>query len=97
MSITLTVDDKKTLERALDCWGEEAQIGMAYEELGELITALNHFKRGRIGEYELASEVADVLIMVNQLSILVGPQVVQDQIVFKMDRLRQRLRAFTQP
>ena len=48
MSITLTVDDKKTLELALDCWGAEAQIGMAYEELGELITALNHFKRGRI-------------------------------------------------
>ena len=34
-------------KKALKTWGEEAQVNMLDEEVGELITAVARFKRGR--------------------------------------------------
>ena len=41
-------DDKIELyKKAIATYGKEAQIGIAFEEMGELIVALNHYKRDR--------------------------------------------------
>lgn len=95
MSLKIPFGDYFTLVDALEVWGQEGQFGMANEELAECITAINQFKRGRIGKAELASEVADVFIMASQLAIIAGEGDVQDQIDYKMRRLRLRLDACT--
>lgn len=91
MSISLPFKSYPTLIDALETWGVNEQFGMANEEFGECITAINQFKRGRISKEKLASEIADVFIMANQLAIIAGECDVQEQIEYKMRRLQGRL------
>lgn len=91
MSINLPFNSYPTLIYALETWGRDEQFGMANEEFGECITAINQFKRGRIGKEKLASEIADVFIMANQLAIIAGECEVQEQIEYKLRRLKSRL------
>lgn len=91
MSIKLPFTDYGTLVNALETWGVEEQFGMAVEECGELLTAINQLKRGRIDKSKLATEVADVFIMMNQLAIIAGEPEVQEQIEYKLRRLKERL------
>lgn len=81
------ISDEEIFKKALEKWSEESQIGMVYEECGELIAALNQFYRGRIGLAELIDEVADVTIIIKQLSHLLGHERVNDRVVFKMTAL----------
>lgn len=67
--------DKETFEiykLALDKWGIEAQIGMLIEECGELLSAVNKFNRSRCSSDDVLTELADVSIMVEQLSLIYG-------------------------
>ena len=67
--------DKETFEiykLALDKWGIEAQIGMLTEECGELLSAVNKFNRSRCSSDDVLTELADVSIMVEQLSLIYG-------------------------
>lgn len=94
MSINLPFASYPTLIDALETWGEEEQFWMAVEECGELLTSLNQLRRRRIDKAKLASEVADVFIMMNQLAIVVGEPEVQEQIEYKIRRLKERLDSF---
>ena len=89
--------DYAVLENALHTWGFDNQIGMVHEELGELLTAINQWKRGRVTKEQLASEVADAFIMVSQMAVIVGYGQVQDLIEYKTDRLKQRLVDYNAP
>ena len=54
-------------ERAIKKWGMVAQIDMMIEEAGELIVALQHFKRGRDGSLkEVIEEIIDTELMIEQ-------------------------------
>ena len=82
------------LEEAIRQWGEEAQYGMAIEEIGELLTVLNHHWRGRATIHDVAEEIADVQIMLVQLSMMLcdgGPGIVEMKRHEKLDRLEKRL------
>jgi hypothetical protein len=57
---------------AVKQWGADFQIGMVAEEVGELLSALSKFKRGRIRPMELASEIADVQIMLEQIPHIIA-------------------------
>ena len=96
MGLKIPFGDYNTLVDALETWGRDEQFGMANEEFGECITAMNQFKRGRISKAELASEVSDVFIMASQLAIIAGESDVQEQVEYKMRRLRLRLDSFLQ-
>jgi NTP pyrophosphatase (non-canonical NTP hydrolase) len=50
-------------DAAIAKWGVGAQKNMAYEEIGELLTALARDDRGRVTTEELLTELADVTIM----------------------------------
>lgn len=77
-------------ERALSAWGEEAQIGMCIEEAGEMLAAINHFKRGRIEKGEMIEEFVDVYIMMSQMRYM--NQELFDVIFdMKVRRIKQRL------
>lgn len=72
-------------------WGEEAQYDQAVEECAELITALKHLRRGRIGKDEVAGELADVYLMIGQLVYMLGEERVATAIEEKLARLRGHL------
>lgn len=73
-------------------WGEEAQYDQAVEECAELITALKHFKRGKNDKQAVINELADVTLMLGQLSWMFGQEQVDEAIqakLAKLDRLMQ--------
>ncbi len=86
-------------ERALKEWGETSQVDMAIEEAGELIVAIQkYFKRYSSTTQQLeqklknlATEIADVEIMCDQLRCIIGDQLVNDEKESKLERLERRL------
>lgn len=86
-------EEKLLYEQAIKKWGVSSQVNMAYEEMGELISALNKFSRGRISTDELITEIADVQIMVEQLSVMFGISAVSSEKEMKLRRLNYRLKS----
>ena len=85
--------EKEILRKAINKWGNSVQLSMVKEELAELIVAVSHWERERIKKDELASEIADVLIMINQLKLMVSVsdyQIDQHRSL-KLARLKERL------
>jgi len=91
MKIELTEVESITLNKAIELWGVKAQVGMVMEECGELLTALNRFDRGRATAEDVASEIADVIILMAQMKVIFGDKIVQDAIDFKSQRLIDRV------
>lgn len=78
-------------QKALSKWGEEAQLNMVYEEVGELLTAMSRFKRGRTSHYDVMTELADVSIMVEQIATLMNYEDFEKEKDYKLTRLKERL------
>lgn len=76
---------------ALEKWGVADQTSMAIEEMAECMVAINHAKRGRIAASSLASEIADVEIMMGQMRFLVGSELVDREKKKKLKRLLERI------
>lgn len=82
---------RQILSKAISEWGIEAQTNLAIEEMGELIVAINHYRRGRAGIAAVQEEIADVIIAMSQLAMINGEEDVQKFIEEKTERLEQRL------
>ena len=78
-------------QATIDKWGEDAQYDQAVEECAELITALKHYRRGKIDRQTVIAELADVTLMLGQLSWMFGPEQVDAAIKTKLDKLAQLL------
>ena len=78
-------------KKAIATYGVEPQRKMAIEEMAELTNALMKFDRGRNTVDDIIEEIADVTIMMSQLSIIYGEKAVQLQIDYKTQRLARRL------
>ncbi len=65
----LTFEDN-VIRSAIKVFGADAQEQMAIEECSELIQAICHHRRGR--ESNIAEEIADVEIVLEQLKIIHG-------------------------
>lgn len=91
-------DERDLFSLALRTWGPGPQVGMLHEEIGELLMALNKVQRAhpdRASEVfdNLAEEVADVLIMLDQMQVLFRMETrVETWRQTKVQRLRDRLR-----
>jgi NTP pyrophosphatase (non-canonical NTP hydrolase) len=80
---------------ALKRYGAPAQVNMTKEECAELIVALSHFERGRGSKAEIAEEIADVAIMLEQMTLMLGPEgpvMVSSKVTEKVIRLEERLK-----
>ena len=78
------------LTSAIEKYGEKAQEEVAIEELSELIQAICHKHRGR--EHNIAEEIADVEIMLEQLKIINDcPNQVRVIKAEKLFRLKERV------
>ncbi len=82
---------KYTLNNALLLWGEEKQTALAIEEMGELLVAMNHHKRGRVGVEAVQEEIADVKIAMDQLAMIYGEEGVSEFEKKKLARLKDRI------
>lgn len=78
-------------QATLEKWGEEAQYDQTIEECAELIAALKHFKRGRVSEDHIIDELADVILMSEQLMYMFGEGRVSQAIDKKIHKLRSLL------
>lgn len=96
----MTNTERKTFCAALSCYGAQAQITMAFEEMAfeemaELQDVLCKFLRGRVDGDTLANiaeEIADVGIMLDQMAIEFEVEdAVAEQRAYKVRRLRSRL------
>lgn len=86
---------KQILEKAISTYGREAQTNMMLEEMGELITAINKYRRAYIGAEKsvalanIVEEMADVQIMLDQMRLMFGDTTEQEE--YKVQRLASRL------
>lgn len=89
----ITYEERKAVyEQALAKWGIEAQSQMAIEEMSELTKELCKVYRGARNRRELAEEIADVKIMLEQLLLMyeIGPEV-DYHMDLKIRRLEKKL------
>lgn len=83
---------KEIMNIAIKTWGIEPQIDIAIEEMSELIKELIKQKRYGNNQKNIAEEIADVKIMMEQLMIIFDcEKEVAVQTYQKMDRLQKRL------
>lgn len=64
--------EKQIYNRAIEKWGEDAQILMVFEEMSELQKELCKNWRGKDNAEQIAEEVADVEIVLAQLKMIYG-------------------------
>jgi hypothetical protein len=90
--MTITESDKELYEEAITLWGEDDQLDMAIEEMAELIEAICHYRRNRKEPEDVANEIADVEIMMEQMRILIDSDALVNEIKQKkLIRLRERV------
>lgn len=86
---------EETLKKAIEVWGERAQLEMAQEESTELALAIRKYIRQPNEERlnDMSGEIADVEIMIEQLKLMLPSiQSRVDEIKdFKITRLKGRL------
>lgn len=97
----MTKDERiKLYEIAMKRWGEDAQINQLLEEMGELITALNKYRRYKTCDEQtkkpymenLYEEMADVQICLEQMENYFGEQKVEQMIDKKIVKLQNYLK-----
>ena len=75
-------DERDIFRRALAVFGAESQWGMVVEETSELNAKINQHKRGRASVDQVAEEVADALLVLEQARMMVGEA--------RVDRIRKK-------
>lgn len=81
------------LQAAIAKYVEDAQTKMVLEEMSELQKEICKRWRGKDNLPEIAEEIADVEIMLDQLKLMLGVvDAVQEYRAEKLERLDQRLR-----
>ena len=78
--------------RAVEHYGKEVQIDKAIEECAEFIACAQQFREGRKTREDLAGEVADVRVMMEQMDIIIGDGLVPYAEAMKVARLDRRMR-----
>ncbi len=81
--------EKELYEKAVLKWGTSSQLMMLYEEIGELMTAINKYYRERVAVNAIIEELADVEIMINQMKVIFGDTEKIKKI--KLDKIKKML------
>lgn len=84
---------KQLYQATLAKWGEDAQYDQAVEECAELIAALKHFRRGKVNQQAVIDELADVTLMVGQLTWMFGAERVEESVQKKLEKLNKLLKS----
>lgn len=84
-------EQRNTLVHAINHFGVEGKINKAMEEMGELITELSRRNLARYDKDRVAEEIADALIMLEQLRIIFGASKVDGYVAGKLERLEKTI------
>ena len=79
------------LENLLTKFGVKHQLYKLQEELDELWDEIDHTAEDEEPTDNLFSEMADVIIMLEQMVMIYGSSRILEQIHFKLNRTRERL------
>lgn len=86
------INETEVLQRALDTYGSVPQIMMVFEEMSELQKELCKYLRGKYSPANIAEEIADVEIMLEQMKMLFCcTDDVRNERRRKVERLKERL------
>lgn len=86
------INETEVLQRALDTYGSLPQIVMVFEEMSELQKELCKYLRGKYSPANIAEEIADVEIMLEQMKMLFCcAEDVRSVRRRKVERLKERL------
>lgn len=88
----MSMRPEEIIRTAVFTFGPEKQKMMDMEECSELINALAKEKRGRVKDDDVITEIADVMIMMEQLAVLYGRGLVEAEKSRKLERLEGRIR-----
>lgn len=82
---------KNALIKARMVYGDNVLIDLAIEEMGELIVALNHYRRERAETKEVQEEIADVMLAMKELQQIFGIDKTVDFYRAKCKRFESRV------
>lgn len=86
------INETEVLQRALDTYGSSMQIVVMMEEMSELQKELCKYLRGKYSSANIAEEIADVEIMLEQMKMLFCcTDDVRNERRRKVERLKERL------
>ena len=88
----MTEEQRRICLRAIDHYGTAHQKQKILEELGELIVELTREQDGRTTDARIREELADVIIMAEQLRIIYCAEMVDRWIEKKLARLQERMK-----
>lgn len=85
-------DMHRICHKAIELWGKNLQTMVCMEEMAELIQALSKNIRGARNEINIAEEIADVEIMLEQLKQMFNLRyAVENYQTKKLKRLEKRI------
>ena len=89
------MNTKEIYRKCIERWGEELQVGMLSEEIGELLIAVNKYRRKTTEDNKrnVCEELADVQIMMEQIEILfdLDSSQIHNWYEKKLDKLEEML------
>ncbi len=83
---------RKVYKKALRVWGNEKQKLQAVGEIGEFLTELGREGQGRSSHDQIIDEIADVMIMMNQMAMIYGEDGVRERIKIKIEKVKTKLK-----
>ena len=78
-------------EKAIEHFGVDSQVEKAKEELAELIVELSRAATGRMQLERIREELADAIIMCQQLRLIMGAKETDLWIQAKLERLTDQM------
>lgn len=89
----IDVNSLYILNEAINTFGIDNQLNIAIEEMSELTKEICKYKRGFHNFDGISDEMADVIIMLEQLKIIFGNDIkVKERIDYKVSRLNSRIK-----
>ena len=83
----------ETIKKSIRHYGKELISTIAMEECAELIQAISKYKRGKPDKDNMAEEIADVLISIENMKYIAGisDKKIQKWIDYKQNRSLKRI------
>ncbi len=88
----ISENQKELYALALTVFGPENQLAVLQEECGELVAAVNHYRRDKIGVDPLLDELAGVHIMVSQAILIFGEEPYKKALARQLTKLMQHIK-----
>lgn len=81
----------KLFKQAIEQWGVHPQIRMVFEECSELMNALAKTYRNRVTKQDVITELADVVIMCEQMAVVFGQEEYEAELERKLEKMKKKL------